>query len=75
MPGNQWCSATKIGVGTRDNRMVDFYYPILSYFGKMTSVSDRNPVLVETILSVSENFPKVYYDAQHTFLCCVYLAS
>jgi len=31
--------------------------------------------LVEIILSVSENYPKVYYDAQHTFLCFVYFAS
>jgi len=33
----------------------------------MISVSDPNPVLVEIILSVSENYPKVYCDAQHTF--------
>jgi len=33
----------------------------------MTSVSDPNPVLVETMLSVSENYPKVYCDAQHPF--------
>jgi len=37
----------------------------------MISVSDPNPVLVEIILSVSENYPKVHYDAQHTFLCFV----
>ena len=60
---------------SRDDRIVDFYYPILSCFGKMISVSDPNPVLVETILSVSENYPIVYCDAQHTFLCCVYFAS
>ena len=54
--------------------MVDFYYPILSCFGKMISVSDPIPVLVETILSVSENYPIVHCDAQHTFLCCVYFA-
>jgi len=30
-------------------------------------ISDPNPVLVETILSISENYPKVYCDAQHTF--------
>jgi len=59
----------------RDDRIMDFYYPILSCFGKMISVSDPNPVLVETILSVSENYPKVYCDAQHTFLCFVYFAS
>jgi len=41
----------------------------------MISVSDMNPVLVEIILPVSENYPEVYYDAQHTFLlCCVYFA-
>jgi len=40
----------------------------------MISVSDPNPALVEIILSVSKNYPKVCYDAQHTFLCCVYLA-
>jgi len=26
------------------------------------------------MLSVSENYPKVYCDAQHTFLCCVHFA-
>jgi len=41
----------------------------------MISVPNPNPVLVEIILSVSENYPKVYYDAQHIFLlCCVYFA-
>jgi len=29
----------------------------------MISVSDLNPVLVEIMLSVSENYPKVYYDS------------
>jgi len=46
---------------------VDLDYPILSCFWKMISVSDPNPVLVKIILSVSENYQKVYYDAQHTF--------
>ena len=41
----------------------------------MISVSDPNPVLVEITLFVSENNPKVYYDAQHTFLPFVYFAS
>jgi len=41
----------------------------------MIFVSDPNPVLVRIILSLSENYPKVYYDAQHTFLCSVYFAS
>jgi len=41
----------------------------------MISISDPNPVLVEIILSVSENYPKVYHDAQHMFLCFVYFAS
>jgi len=40
----------------------------------MISISDPNPVSVEIILFVSEHYPKVYYDAQHTFLCCVYFA-
>jgi len=37
----------------------------------MISISDLNLVLVEIILSVSENYLKVYYDAQHIFLCFV----
>jgi len=54
-------------VYTRDDRIVEFYYPILICFFKMISVSDPNPVLVEFILSISENYPKVCCDAQHTF--------
>ena len=46
----------------RDDRIVIFYYPILSCFWKIISVFDPNPVLVEIILSLSENYPKVYYD-------------
>jgi len=38
----------------------------------MISVSSLNPVFV--IQSVSENYVKVYYDAQHTFWCSVYIA-
>jgi len=38
----------------------------------MISVSDPNPVVVEIILSRSENYPKMYYETQHTLLCCVY---
>ena len=60
-------SVTQCGESSRDNQIVDFYYPILSCFWKMISVSDPNPVLVKIMLSVSENYPKVYYDAQHTF--------
>ena len=60
---------------SRDDRIVVIYYPILSCFWKMISVSDPNPVLVEIILSVSENYPKVHCDAQHTSLCFVYFAS
>jgi len=41
----------------------------------MISISDPNPVLVEIILSVSENYPKVYHDVQHIFQCFVYFAS
>jgi len=51
----------------RDDRIVDFHYPILTCFLKMIFVSDPNPVLVEIMLSVSENYPKVYCGAQHIF--------
>jgi len=60
-------------VGGRLDRIAIFYYPILSCFWKM--ISEPNSVLVEIILSISENYRKVYYDAQHTFLCFVYFAS
>jgi len=59
---------------SRDDRIVDFYYPILSCFWKTISVSDPNSVLVEIVLSLSENYSKAYYEAQHTFFCCVYFA-
>jgi len=36
----------------------------------MISVSNPNPVLVEIILTASENYPKVYCDAQYIF-CAV----
>jgi len=65
-------SSLSFNEDTRDDRIVDFHYPILSCFWKMISVSDPNPVLVEIIQSVFENYPKVYCNAQHTFLCCVY---
>jgi len=38
------------------------------------SVSDPIPVMVNIKLPVSKNYPKVYYDAQHTFLCSVYFS-
>jgi len=39
----------------------------------MISVSDPNSVVVEITLSVSENYPKVHYDAQHRFfVLCVF---
>jgi len=41
----------------------------------MVFVSDPNSVLVKIMLSVSENYPRMYYDAQHTFFYSVYLAS
>jgi len=31
--------------------------------------------LVEIILSVSDNYPKVYCDVRHTFLCCAKITS
>jgi len=34
-------------------------------------LSDPNLVLVKIILSVSKNYPKVYHDAQNTFLYVV----
>jgi len=40
----------------------------------MISISNPNPVLIEIILSVSENYPKVFCATQHTFLYCVYFA-
>jgi len=55
------------GIASRNDQIVDFYYPILSFFWKMISVSDPNPVSVEFILSVSENYPKAYCAAQHNF--------
>jgi len=61
-------------VATRDDRIVDFYYPILSCFWKTISVSDPNLFSFKIILSVSENYPKVCYDAHHTFLYSVYFA-
>jgi len=58
-------------VRSRDDRIVDFHYLILTCFLKM--ISDPNPVLVEIILSVSENYPKVDCDAQHIyFVLCLF---
>ena len=71
---NTPCPVCHSAMACRDDWIVDFYYLILSCFWKMISVSDPIPVLVEIILSVSEKYPKVYCDAQHTFLCCVYFA-
>jgi len=36
----------------------------------MISVSDPNPVLVHIILSGSENYPQVHYDAQDNLHFC-----
>jgi len=55
-----WIGCVWISVLTRDDWIVDSCYPILSCFWKMISVSDPNSVLVEIILSVSDNYPKVY---------------
>ena len=52
-----------------DDRIVDFYYPILSCFWK--TISDPNPGLVKIILTISENYPKVYYDGQHSLHFCI----
>jgi len=40
----------------------------------LVSTSDPISVLVEIILSVSENYAKEYHHAQQKFLCCVYFA-
>jgi len=40
----------------------------------MISISDPNLVLVEAMLSVLKTYPKVYYDAQQTYLFCIYFA-
>jgi len=53
---------TTIDTGCRDDRIVFF-----CYFWKIISGSDPNPVLFKIMLSVSENYPEVYYHAQHTF--------
>jgi len=37
------------------------------------AVSYPNPVLLEIVLSVFENYLKVHYDEQQTLLCCVIL--
>jgi len=74
-PAVEPSTAAAACVHCRYDRIVDLHYPILSCFWKMISVSDSNPVLIEIILSVSENYPKVYCVAQHSFLCCVYFAS
>jgi len=62
----------EVCVCSRDDRIVDFHYPILSCFSKTVSVSDPYPAMVEIMLSVSENYPKVYCVAQHTFSWSVY---
>ena len=58
-------------LGCKDDQIVDFCYPILTCFGKMISVSDPNPVLVETILSVSENYPEVCIVMHNIHICAV----
>jgi len=70
----RWKHSSFLRQGSRDDRIVDFHHLILSCSSKMMSVSDSNPVFVEIILSVSENYPKAYCAAQHTFLLCVYFA-
>jgi len=59
------------GVQFRDDWILDFYSPILSCSWKIISVSDPNAVLVQIILAVSENYPKVYYHGQHGLHFCV----
>jgi len=59
---------------TRDDWIVEFYYPILSCFWKMKSVSVPNNVLVEFILSVSETIQKCVVMQNIHLLCCVYFS-
>ena len=67
-------------MGFRDDLIMDFYYLIQSCFWKIISVSDPNPVLVETVISVSDpGHLKAIWKCivMHNihFLCCVYFAS
>ena len=62
--GKDTCHTTlEGGMQRRDDRIVFFCNPILPCFWKMISVSNPHPVLVKIMLSISENYPKVYYDA------------
>jgi len=42
-------SPTVNSMQTRDDRIVDFHYPILTCFRKMISVSDPNPVFLVSV--------------------------
>jgi len=70
-----WCTAEMIGQCFFDIRsypVFEKWYPILPCFWKM--ISDPISILVKTLLSISDKYPEVYYDARHTFLCSVYFA-
>jgi len=54
----------------RDDRIVDFHYPILTCFRKM--ISDPHPVLVEMMLPVSENYPKCPVMHKIYFVLCLF---
>jgi len=49
----------KSASNSRDNRIVVLYSSLLSYT-KLRFVSDPNPVLVDIIISVYENYPRLY---------------
>ena len=61
---------------TRDDRIVGFYYPILSCFWKIISVSD--PIRILFLLKPYYPYPKTIWEfiLMHNiyFLFCVYFA-
>ena len=62
-------AATVYGPRISDDRIVFFYYPILSCFWKMISDSNPNLVLGEILLTVTEKYPKcIFKNAQHNLL-------
>jgi len=53
----------------RDERILIFLLSDPILFLKKVSVSNPIPVLIEIMPCVSENYPKVHFDAQHIVLC------
>jgi len=46
----------------------------IQFYRNRTGLGLKNFTVRSSLLSVSESYPKVYYDAQHIFLCFVYFA-